>query len=84
MDPQLAGKLVAIHNRACTLGERTYSDPVTGFTVLTEVAHKARGRCCGNACRHCPYNWENVDPDRFDGVHEAREDRRRRREAGGL
>jgi len=31
-----------------------------GFMVLTETYHLARGSCCGNACRHCPYNHENV------------------------
>ena len=28
--------------------------------VLTERYHLARGYCCGNACRHCPYDHENV------------------------
>jgi len=27
-----------------------------GKLVLTEVYHKRRGSCCGNNCRHCPYN----------------------------
>ena len=31
-----------------------------GLMVLTELFHLARGSCCGNACRHCPYNHENV------------------------
>jgi len=31
-----------------------------GFMVFTEAFHLARGRCCGNACRHCPYDHENV------------------------
>lgn len=31
-----------------------------GFMVFTETYHLARGRCCGNACRHCPYDHENV------------------------
>ena len=31
-----------------------------GFMVFTEAYHLARGRCCGNACRHCPFNHENV------------------------
>jgi len=32
-----------------------------GFMVFTEAYHAARGRCCGNACRHCPYcdDFEN-------------------------
>jgi hypothetical protein len=28
--------------------------------VLTEKYHLERGFCCGNGCRHCPYNYENV------------------------
>lgn len=32
-----------------------------GFMVMTAVFHKKRGYCCGNACKHCPYEHENVD-----------------------
>jgi hypothetical protein len=31
-----------------------------GFMVFTEAYHSARGRCCGNACRHCPFEYVNV------------------------
>jgi hypothetical protein len=31
-----------------------------GFVVLTRKFHVERGTCCGNGCRHCPYNYENV------------------------
>ena len=31
-----------------------------GLMVLTEQYHLARGRCCGNACRHCPFDHVNV------------------------
>ena len=31
-----------------------------GFMVFTEAYHSARGRCCGNACRHCPFDHVNV------------------------
>ncbi len=31
-----------------------------GLFVLTEWYHLKRGECCGNACRHCPYNHVNV------------------------
>lgn len=33
-----------------------------GYIVLTEKYHLKRGHCCGNGCRHCPYDYENV-PD---------------------
>lgn len=31
-----------------------------GLMVLTEAYHLKRGRCCGNRCKHCPYDYKNV------------------------
>ena len=31
-----------------------------GLMVLTEKFHLRRGYCCGNGCKHCPYQYENV------------------------
>jgi hypothetical protein len=31
-----------------------------GYMVLTEKFHLNKGFCCGNGCRHCPYNYINV------------------------
>jgi hypothetical protein len=31
-----------------------------GFVVFTEKYHLQKGYCCGNGCRHCPYQYENV------------------------
>lgn len=31
-----------------------------GFIVLTAQYHLEKGFCCGNACLHCPYQYENV------------------------
>lgn len=31
-----------------------------GLMVLTEKYHLEKGYCCGNGCRHCPYDYENV------------------------
>ena len=31
-----------------------------GRFVMTESYHLKRGYCCGNGCRHCPYNHEAV------------------------
>jgi hypothetical protein len=31
-----------------------------GLIVLTEKYHLDKGYCCGNGCRHCPYNYECV------------------------
>lgn len=44
--------------RELTEGEHYYFEG--GLMVLTESYHLARGYCCGNACRHCPYDHENV------------------------
>lgn len=49
-----------LHRIAVDQGSTTYIDPDTGFTVFTELAHQRRGFCCGNMCRHCPYDWVNV------------------------
>lgn len=34
--------------------EEYYLDPL-GNMVMTEKFHRARGYCCGNGCRHCPW-----------------------------
>ncbi|HNR15192.1 MAG TPA: DUF5522 domain-containing protein [Chitinophagaceae bacterium] len=31
-----------------------------GFVVLTEQYHLEKGYCCGNGCKHCPFQYENV------------------------
>jgi hypothetical protein len=31
-----------------------------GLMVFTEKYHLEKGYCCGNGCRHCPYNYEKV------------------------
>ena len=31
-----------------------------GYVVLTEAYHLKRGNCCGNGCKHCPFEYENV------------------------
>jgi Family of unknown function (DUF5522) len=31
-----------------------------GYMVLTEKFHLQKGFCCGNGCKHCPYNFINV------------------------
>ena len=32
--------------------------------VLTEIYHLKKGYCCGNGCKHCPYNYINVPEPR--------------------
>ncbi|MBL7731497.1 MAG: hypothetical protein JNM88_09995 [Chitinophagaceae bacterium] len=35
-----------------------------GYVVFTEKYHLNKGFCCGNGCRHCPYQYENVPEPR--------------------
>ncbi|MEP7163191.1 MAG: DUF5522 domain-containing protein [Ferruginibacter sp.] len=38
-----------------------------GYIVLTEKYHLQKGSCCGNGCKHCPYNFEAVpEPKRSE------------------
>lgn len=50
-----------LHEAACARGDFTYEDPETGFLVFTRLGLIDRGRCCGAACRHCPYGHEHVN-----------------------
>jgi Family of unknown function (DUF5522) len=42
-----------------TEGEDYYYNE-QGYIVLTEKYHLQKGFCCGNGCKHCPYNYINV------------------------
>jgi hypothetical protein len=35
-----------------------------GFMVLSEAFHLKNGKCCGNGCKHCPYQYINVPEPR--------------------
>ncbi|MEO6537773.1 MAG: DUF5522 domain-containing protein [Ferruginibacter sp.] len=38
-----------------------------GYIVLTEKFHINKGFCCGNGCKHCPYQYESVpEPKRSE------------------
>jgi len=50
------------HSLAVSQGKDFYIDPGTGLTVFTALAAERRGKCCGNACRHCPFGHFNVKP----------------------
>jgi hypothetical protein len=43
-----------------------------GLMVLTEKYHLERGYCCGNGCRHCPYDYERVSEPRRSQLLEQR------------
>ena len=48
--------VVAAHDAAVADGQAGYLDPDTGLFVLTAAWLTRRGTCCGNGCRHCPYD----------------------------
>ena len=39
--------------------KETYPDQ-EDYQILTSQAHLRRGSCCGNSCRHCPFEYINV------------------------
>ena len=39
----------------------------SGLVVFTEKYHIKKGYCCGNGCKHCPYDYKNVpEPNRSE------------------
>jgi hypothetical protein len=45
-----------------------------GLMVLTEKYHLERGYCCGNGCKHCPYQYERVpEPKRSELLKQAQQ-----------
>jgi hypothetical protein len=48
-------KQISSHEEALLVGAEGYIDHKTGFYVFTSEYHLARGSCCGNGCRHCPF-----------------------------
>ena len=52
--------IASLHAAAVAAGEKTYTDPLSGYKVMTSDTLRKRGRCCGCGCRHCPYSHANV------------------------
>ena len=48
-------QILAAHAAAMAAGEPGYLDPVSGLFVLTAATLLARGECCDQGCRHCPF-----------------------------
>lgn len=51
------------HLKAVRERKLSYKDPVTGYIVMTVSQLLLNGKCCGNGCRHCPYQLENATPE---------------------
>ena len=45
-----------------------------GLLVFTAKYLLHRGTCCGNGCRHCPYNYKNVAEPARSKLLSLRED----------
>jgi len=43
-----------------------------GLVVLTARFHLDRGYCCGNGCKHCPYDYERVPEPRRSVLRQNR------------
>ena len=46
------------HTAAMEAGEPMYTDPKTGYSVMTEAYLRQRGYCCKSGCRHCPFGFK--------------------------
>ncbi len=57
-DHPLREEILEAHRRALAAGEPGYTDPATGNYVMTSAYLAARGTCCAQGCRHCPYVGE--------------------------
>jgi len=57
-----SAQVMQAHAHAQDAGEPGYVDPETGLFVMTRQYLLDRGTCCGNACRHCPFDHVNVRP----------------------
>jgi hypothetical protein len=47
--------IISAHADALARGLDGYIDPISSLFVITAATLKARGYCCLNNCRHCPY-----------------------------
>jgi hypothetical protein len=55
-------------------GEDFYYE--NGLVVLTEKYHLEKGFCCGNGCRHCPYEYQNVSEPHKSELVENKKNRK--------
>lgn len=56
----LPHEISVLHAAANESRAPTYPDPFSGRLVLPSWRHSDRGRCCGCACRHCPFGHAQV------------------------
>lgn len=58
--------------QALTEGEDYYINE-EGLLTFTSNYLSDRGYCCGNGCRHCPYNYEAVPEPKRSFLVEQRQ-----------
>ncbi|KAL7072679.1 hypothetical protein ACQ4LE_007876 [Meloidogyne hapla] len=51
------------HFKAIEARKLWYKCPFTGFIIDTISKLLFNGRCCGNGCRHCPYQLEGCNEE---------------------
>lgn len=50
--------------------QEDYYIDAKGHWVFTAHYHEKRGYCCGEACKHCPYDYESVpEPIKSRALH---------------
>jgi hypothetical protein len=74
--------IAALHDAAVAAGCDMYLD-ASGYSVFTSAA-LARRPCCGNRCRHCPYDHANVPENKAArrGGRQAARQQQKPEEAG--
>jgi hypothetical protein len=48
----------------------------SGLVVLTEKYHLERGYCCGNGCKHCPFEYESVPEPKKSELIKKKKDKK--------
>jgi len=48
-----------------------------GLFVFTQKYHLSKGFCCGNGCKHCPYDFINVPEPKRNELLSLRQDEKR-------
>jgi hypothetical protein len=51
-----------------------------GYMVLTAAYHLANGKCCGNGCLNCPFDYINVPEPRRSELLQNRDYARQKKQ----
>ncbi len=58
---ELRERIQQLHDAAVAAGEPYYTDPISGFLVMTAEYLDDLGVCCDKGCRHCPFGCAQDD-----------------------